>query len=103
MSCNTPALVLLHRLTNARLLGHAGLPLICEASQAPFRLPKSWKKSCRIFCCQRPCPRSARQEAFAYWQVCNVRESVRPRRLHRAGERCKPAFFISQICEVSHD
>ena len=103
MPCNTPALVLLHTLTNARRMWEAGFPLICEASQAPFRLPKSWKKSCRIFCCQRPCPRSARQKAFAYWQVCNVRESVRPRRLHRAGERCKPAFFISQICEVSHD
>ena len=65
---NTPALVRLHRLTKAHLLGHAGLPKSSEASQAPFRLPKSWKKSCRIFCCQRPCPRSARREAFAYWQ-----------------------------------
>lgn len=81
-------------LTHAPRLRHSGLPLIYEALQAPFRLPKSRKKSCRnYFCCQSTCRASVWRAAFAYWQgaTSSIREDWR---LRRAGERCALPFLF---------
>lgn len=54
MPCNTPALVLLHRLTNARRMWEAGLPLTRQGVADAFAVPHTVKRAVVIVFASHP-------------------------------------------------
>lgn len=92
---NSPALVLLHRLTNARRMWEAGLPLTLRGVASAFPASQELEEVLPHILSSTSLPAIRAAGGVHILAGYDVRESVRPRRLRKGRGTSCPAFFVA--------